>query len=408
MRTGTWYGLRIALFVGFGGFLMGFDASVISGVVTFIEPRFGLNKIELGWAVASLTLTATIAMMCAGPLSDRFGRRPVLRLAALLFAGSAVLSAVAPNLLWLVIARMIGGFGVGAALIIAPMYIAEMSPAALRGRMVSINQLNIVVGISAAFFSNYFILELGYSNEGWLAPRVQGDAAWRWMLGIEALPSVLYFVVLYFVPESPRWLVMHGRERKPARSWAASRMRRRRASTSMPCALRSRIAANRTASRSGNSWRPPCGSYSRSASSSQCCSRLRHQRRVLLCADDFRTVRYRHRCVIHAGGTGRAHESPVHHRRDPADRSRGRRPLLATGLVGIVVSMFALAWGFADARYRLDDKAVAQLPAEVEALAPLAGHSFADDIAFREAVTAAIGHPAWQQHKAALVGPRST
>ena len=140
--------MMIALIVALGGLLMGFDASVISGVVKFIEPEFGLTKLELGWSVASLTLTATLAMMVAGPLSDKLGRRTVLRYAAILYAISAITSALAPSFVFLVIARMIGGFGVGASLILAPMYIAEISPPALRGRMVSFNQLNIVIGIS--------------------------------------------------------------------------------------------------------------------------------------------------------------------------------------------------------------------------------------------------------------------
>ena len=132
MNENTRYTVTVALIVALGGFLMGFDASVISGVVKFIEPEFSLSKIELGWAVASLTLTATIAMMVAGPLSDRIGRRPVLKIAAVLFTVSAIASAVAPNFIALVVARMIGGFGVGAALIIAPMFIAEIAPAEQR------------------------------------------------------------------------------------------------------------------------------------------------------------------------------------------------------------------------------------------------------------------------------------
>jgi len=127
----------VSLIVALGGFLMGFDASVISGVVGFIEHEFALNKIQLGWSVASLTLTATFALMVAGPLSDRMGRRPVLMIAAVLFAVSAVASALAPSFLFLVIARMIGGFGVGAALIIAPVSIAEIAPAGSSGRVVS-------------------------------------------------------------------------------------------------------------------------------------------------------------------------------------------------------------------------------------------------------------------------------
>src|SRR5210317_1055171 len=205
------YTIRVALTVALGGFLMGFDASVISGVVTFIEPEFNLSKIELGWSVASLTLTATLAMMVAGPLSDRLGRRPVLKIAAVLFAISAIASAVAPNFITLVVARMLGGFGVGAALIIAPMYIAEIAPPSVRGRLVSFNQLNIVIGISAAYFSNYLILSLGQSDLGWVQSLRFGDWNWRWMLGVEALPAIFYFFALMFVPESPRWLVMKGR-----------------------------------------------------------------------------------------------------------------------------------------------------------------------------------------------------
>ncbi len=150
--TNYWFTARLSLIIALGGFLMGFDASVISGVVGFIETEFSLTKIELGWSVASLTLTATLAMLIAGPLSDRIGRKPVLQIAAALFAISAVASALAPDFVSLVIARMIGGLGVGAALIIAPMFIAELAPADTRGRMVSLNQLNIVIGISVAFF----------------------------------------------------------------------------------------------------------------------------------------------------------------------------------------------------------------------------------------------------------------
>jgi sugar porter (SP) family MFS transporter len=214
MTPGTRYTVRIALTVALGGFLMGFDASVISGVVGFIEPEFQLSKIELGWAVASLTLTSTIAMMLAGPVSDRFGRRPVLKVAALLFMVSAVASAIAPDYITLVAARMLGGFGVGAALIIAPMYIAEIAPPDIRGRMVSFNQLNIVIGISAAYFSNYLILSLGHSDLAWAQALKLEELNWRWMLGVEALPAIFYFFALLFVPESPRWLIMHGKDAK--------------------------------------------------------------------------------------------------------------------------------------------------------------------------------------------------
>jgi len=204
------YIILVSLIVALGGFLMGFDASVISGVVKFIEPQFDLTKIQLGWAVSCLTLTATLAMLLAGPLSDKIGRRRVLKYAALLYFVSALCSALAPSFLLLVVARMIGGFGVGASLIIAPVYIAEIAPPKMRGTMVSFNQLNIVLGISVAFFTNYLILKSGQSGGEW-AQWLKIDAYnWRWMLGLEALPALIYFVCLFFVPRSPRWLSMKG------------------------------------------------------------------------------------------------------------------------------------------------------------------------------------------------------
>ena len=150
-------------------------------------------------------------MLVAGPLSDEIGRKKVLTYAAILYAISAIGSAIAPTFLFLVIARMIGGIGVGASLIIAPMYIAEIAPAELRGRMVSFNQLNIVIGISVAFFTNYLILQLGQSDAAWAQTLKFDEYNWRWMLGLEALPAVLYFFGLFAVPRSPRWLIMKGK-----------------------------------------------------------------------------------------------------------------------------------------------------------------------------------------------------
>ena len=211
MKKNQLFTIRVALIVALGGFLMGFDASVISGVVKFIEPQFDLTKIQLGWSVSSLTLMATLAMLVSGPISDRLGRRTVLKYAAILFFISAVGSALAPNFVTLVIARMIGGIGVGASLIIAPVFIAEISPPERRGRLVSFNQLNIVLGISVAFFTNYLIVRLGSSEESWVQTLGIAEHNWRWMLGLETLPAIFYFFALFFVPRSPRWLMMKGK-----------------------------------------------------------------------------------------------------------------------------------------------------------------------------------------------------
>jgi len=214
MTNSKFYSIYIAFIVALGGFLMGFDASVISGVIKFVSIKFALTPGQHGFAVACLTLTATLAMMLSGPISDKIGRKKVLIYAALLFFISAVFSALSTSYVQLVIARMIGGLGVGAALIIPPMYIAEIAPPKIRGRLVSFNQLNIVIGLSVAFFTNYLILQLGESDANWTNSLKLEENNWRWMLSLEAIPALLYFGLLFFVPESPRWLAMQGETQK--------------------------------------------------------------------------------------------------------------------------------------------------------------------------------------------------
>lgn len=208
--------IRIALIVALGGLLMGFDASVISGVNDFIKDEFDLTEFQLGWAVSSLTLVAALAMLVSGPLSDKYGRRAVLRIASVLYAISALGSALAPNFTWLVIFRMLGGLGVGASLILAPMYIAEIAPSEERGKLVSFNQLNIVIGITLAYFTNLLIVDLGDSELAWVESLGIKENNWRWMLGLEAIPATLYFFCLFMVPRSPRWLLMQGKEDEAA------------------------------------------------------------------------------------------------------------------------------------------------------------------------------------------------
>jgi len=203
MKKGNLFTVSVALIVAVGGFLLGFDATVISGAVPFIKNYFQLTGTggdwKLGLAVSCLGWGALGGNALAGFLSDAFGRKKILMLTAVLFAVSALLSALTTNFGVFVLSRVLGGIAVGGAILIAPVYIAEISPAKLRGSLVSFNQLMIVTGISASFFSNYYLLRLG-------------DNCWRWMLGVEAIPAVLYFSLLFFVPESPRWLFGKGRE----------------------------------------------------------------------------------------------------------------------------------------------------------------------------------------------------
>lgn len=406
MKSSTRFTVTVALIVALGGFLMGFDASVISGVVGFIELEFELTKIQLGWSVASLTLTATLAMMVAGPLSDRLGRRPVLKLAAALFAVSAVASAVAPTFLFLIIARMIGGFGVGAALIIAPMYIAEIAPAELRGRMVSFNQLNIVIGISAAFFSNFLILRLGQSDLPWAESLQFAEWNWRWMLGVETLPAILYFFALLTVPESPRWLAMRGREHEAlAVLEKVSGVEQAKADLAV---VHDSLAAQAKQERqSVKKLFQPAMKLVMTIGISVA---------ILQQITGINSVFFYAPMIFEQSGIG-------------TDASfmqailvgivnlvftiaaitlidkLGRRPLLGFGLAGIAACMLTLSYGFGSATYTLSADAVDALPEQIDRqkLLGVTAVTYSSDIEFRQAVSAAIGKDAYKRHESQLV-----
>ncbi|WP_073177060.1 sugar porter family MFS transporter [Flagellimonas flava] len=189
------YTILISLIVALGGFLLGFDSAVISGAIKGITSYFEMTDAMLGFAVGCVIFGAMAGNILAGPLADRFGRKRVLIIVAALFAISATWSALATGYTEFIIARILGGIGIGGAILIAPIYIAEIAPPHLRGSLVSFNQLNIVIGISVAYFSNYFFVN-------------SGEDSWRWMLGVEAVPAVVYFLSLFTVPRSPRWLIL--------------------------------------------------------------------------------------------------------------------------------------------------------------------------------------------------------
>ncbi|WP_299434464.1 sugar porter family MFS transporter [uncultured Aquimarina sp.] len=197
----------VAFVVSLGGFLFGFDAGIISGVMSYAGPEFNLDDMQVGWAVSSPSFMAMFAMLFAGPLSDYIGRKRILIVVAFLYALSAILSAYAVSYEMLYIARMIGGLAFGAALILAPIYIAEISTSDNRGKLVSIQQLNIVLGFFAAFLSNYYFNSANSGESTFLTD----ENVWRWMLGVELIPAILYFLLMFFVPKGPRWLYLKGK-----------------------------------------------------------------------------------------------------------------------------------------------------------------------------------------------------
>lgn len=194
--------VQASLIVALGGFLLGFDSAVISGATPFYRETFGMDSgsILIGFSVSSLILGAIMGNIIAGKLADRFGRRKILMATAMLFTISAITSALANDIVTFLVARVVGGFGVGMAILVAPMYIAEIAPRKLRGTLVTFNQLNIVLGISIAYFSNYYFQQT----------IADPDVKWRIMLGVEAVPAVIYLGLLFTVPRSPRWLMQKG------------------------------------------------------------------------------------------------------------------------------------------------------------------------------------------------------
>lgn len=191
------------LVASLGGLLFGFDTAVISGTEKALQELFRLSRFWHGFTVASALIGTVIGSLIASYPADRWGRRLTLIVIAILYFVSAVGSALAWDWYSLVFFRFIGGLGVGGSSVVAPMYIAEISPPQWRGRLVAIVQFNIVFGILLAFFSNFCITLLDL-----------GDVEWRWMLGVEAFPAAAFWALLYLTPQSPRWLVVHGRDRE--------------------------------------------------------------------------------------------------------------------------------------------------------------------------------------------------
>lgn len=195
------YILRISFISALGGYLFGFDFAVISGALPFLRSEFSLSAVWEGFLTGSLGLGCIVGCLAAGRIADLYGRKPGLMLAGLIFAFSSLGMAFSHNLSLFIGMRFAAGIGVGMASLLSPMYIAEISPANIRGRNVAINQLTVVTGILVTNLVNYFLADLG-------------SEAWRWMFGLGAVPSVFFFIGVIWLPESPRWLVKAGKDEK--------------------------------------------------------------------------------------------------------------------------------------------------------------------------------------------------
>lgn len=204
------YIVFLSVVAALGGILFGYDTAVISGTTNIVSTQFGLGELATGWYVGCALIGSIIGVLLAGMLSDFLGRKKTMFIAAVLFSISAIGCALCKGFTDLVIYRMVGGLGIGVVSIVCPIYISEVAPAERRGTLVSLYQLAITVGFLLAYLANYLILKGTSVTE-----------YWRPMLGAEAFPDLLFLALIFFIPESPRWLQVRGRRRDNSEEWKA-------------------------------------------------------------------------------------------------------------------------------------------------------------------------------------------
>ncbi len=404
MTTQTRHLFLIAIVVSLGGFVFGFDASVISGVVGFVSREYQLDVWQEGLVVSAPTLAAILASLTVVPFSDVVGRKRMLLIVAVLYLVSAVWAAFATGFITLVLARAVGGLAFG-SLMITPVYVAEIAPAGQRGVLVSINQMNIVVGLSAAYFSNYLLSALAARGGGWVSSLGIDMWTWRWMLGMEIIPALAWVLLLRFIPESPRWLIVHNRPDE-----ARAVLRRL-----VPAEeIGPQVAAVQAATRDAGAGAGP--------RLSQVFSRkLRYVMLIGLVVGvaqqitGINAVFFFATSIFEQSGVGT----------DAAfvqavwvglinvvftivammliDRI-GRRPLLLGGLAGVVISLGLAGWGFHQATYRLDSAALQRLePALATRLAPIVDRVFTSDLDFKRAARGELGTDDFKRHEGRLI-----
>ena len=400
------YTIFISFIVALGGFLFGFDAGIISGVMSYAGPEFDLNEIQSGWVVSAPSFAAMFAMLFSGRVSDVVGRKKTLIFVAFLYAFSAVLSAMASSYEILYIARIIGGIAFGAALVLAPIYIAEISTAENRGKLVSLQQLNIVFGFFAAFLSNYFFNKYNSSEGTFLTD----ENVWRWMLGVELIPAVFYFVFLFFVPKSPRWLYLKENFEEAKKVLYKIHGAERGAIEIAAIEKSTHTDKNKATLKIKDLLKPS----------------LRFILVVGLIVGVLQQITGINAVYFYATsifeqtgiGTDAAFSSGVLLSTISViftfvaiyliDKM-GRRPLLLVGTAGIVVSLLLCAFGFSQATYQLSPEKINQLEfTESQKLLPFANTIYESDIAFKNDLKAALGNKIYSKNDGAILEAATT
>ena len=212
------YLIFLSVVAALGGFLFGYDTAVISGTTSQVTSVFGLDTLQQGWYVGCALIGSIAGVLMSGLLSDKLGRKLTMILSAVMFSVSAIGCAFCADFNQLVVYRIIGGVGIGVVSVVSPLYISEVSVAQYRGRLVSLYQLAVTVGFLGAYLMNYQLLAWSESavsgaDGGWVN-LIFVNEVWRGMLGMETIPALLFFLIIFFIPESPRWLIVQGKEQR--------------------------------------------------------------------------------------------------------------------------------------------------------------------------------------------------
>ncbi|WP_020568216.1 MFS transporter [Neolewinella persica] len=401
-----------ATIVALGGFIFGLDAAVISGTIGYITQEFGLTALQQGSVVGSAALGVLVALPFAGYACNAFGRKRTLQIIAALYVFSALCSALAPSFVTLVAARFIGGLAFS-SISVSSMYIGEIAPPHMRGKLVSMTQINIVVGLSAAYFVNYLIQSLAGSGADWVSAIGLDVHTWRWMLGTEVLPALLWLGMLSIIPLSPAWLIYRGRKEEASQTLAKL----------LPAADVPEAVREMEASLGSDGAEQPAMEQLKEIFSPA-------MRTILIIgvtmgivqqATGINAILFYAPTVFEQLGIGT----------DAAfmqaiwvgltgifftvlaillvDRL-GRRPIILGGLLWIALSLALCAYGFSSARYNITDQAItemAEVPG-VEKLRGLVGQEFTSDIAFKDAVSDLLGVKVARENSSILLEKSGT
>ena len=396
-----------ATIVAMGGFVFGLDAALISGTVKYLMLEFNLTDLQLGTVVSAPGLGVFLALPLAGFASNAIGRKKTLQIIAALYLVSAISSALAPSFWTLTAARFLGGLAFS-SITLASMYIGEISPPKIRGKLVSMTQINIVVGLSTAYFINYLILNLTNSDAAWVTDIGLRDNTWRWMLGSEVLPALLWFGLLLIIPKSPSWLVYKGKIEEAKKVLAKL----------IPAADIPKHISEMQASLASTSERLSAGAQLKQIFS-------KPMRVIFIVAVTIAIAQqstginailfYAPTVIEQIGiGTDAAFQQAIWIGLTSVvftilalflvDKF-GRRPMILWGMVWIIASLALCAWGFKNATYNLTQEAIMELSEvpNVERLNMLVGTEYGSDIEFKNAVLEAIGENDARNHSSVLL-----